>query len=131
MSIDLSGPAPELWIADRENHRLQVFDLEGRFLRVVEPGLRRPCSVVRRGDERLVADLAGRISLLDAAGQLLCHLGDNPDQSQWANNGVPPEAWRDGTFIAPHFAAFDQAGNIYVMDWVSAGRVTKLKRVRA
>lgn len=129
MSIDTSGQRPELWIADRENHRLQVFDLEGRFLRVVEADLRRPCSVMRHGDQRVVADLAGRISLLSADGRLLAHLGENPDPAQWANNGVPPEQWRDGVFVAPHFAAFDPRGDLYVMDWVSAGRVTKLRRL--
>jgi sugar lactone lactonase YvrE len=129
MSIDTSGATPELWIADRENHRLQVFDLEGRFLRVVEADLRRPCSVIRHGEQRVVADLAGRISLLDSRGALLAHLGENPDPAQWANNGVPPEQWRDGVFIAPHFAAFDGRGDLYVMDWVSAGRLTKLRRL--
>ena len=42
---------------------------------------------------------------------------------------MPREQWAAGQFIAPHSCAFDAAGNLYVMDWVSAGRVTKLRRV--
>ena len=34
-----------------------------------------------------------------------------------------------GEFVAPHGVGFDAAGNLYVMDWVSAGRITKLRRL--
>lgn len=130
IAIDARGEEPELWVADRENGRIQVLGLDGQHLRTIEGDLRRPCSVVRGPDgTRVVADLAGRVTLFDAAGHLVGHLGDQPDPSKWANNGVPPEQWIDGEFIAPHFATFDADGNLYVMDWVSAGRVTKLRRL--
>ena len=54
---------------------------------------------------------------------------DNPDPKQWADNGLPPEKWRDGVFVAPHAACWDRAGNLYVLDWLRAGRVSKLERV--
>lgn len=34
-----------------------------------------------------------------------------------------------GRFICPHSACFDHEGNIFVVEWVEAGRVTKLRRV--
>jgi hypothetical protein len=34
-----------------------------------------------------------------------------------------------GKFVAPHGACFDHNGNIFVVEWVEIGRVTKLRRV--
>ncbi len=124
-----SEPA-RLLVADRENHRLQTFDLAGAYVAGVEGILRRPCHMHRRGEDLVVADLEGRVTILDGANQLLVHLGDNPDPALRAQNGVPEEAWRDGEFIAPHCASWDAQGNLYVVDWVSAGRITKLERLK-
>ncbi|MEZ5977053.1 MAG: hypothetical protein R3F34_02385 [Planctomycetota bacterium] len=131
LSIDASGARPELWVADRENGRLQVFDVHGEHLRTIAGDFRRPCSVERGPDGlRVVADLAGRVTLLDADGTVLGHLGDQPDAAKRANNGVPPEQWTDGEFVAPHHASFDAQGNLYVVDWVATGRISKLRRLR-
>lgn len=121
---------PLLTVADRENHRLQRFDLDGE--RVGEPieGLRRPCSAHASGGEIVVADLEGRVTLLDSAGKLLVHLGDNPDPKKRAQNGVPREEWRDGEFLSPHSARLAPNGDIYVVDWNYLGRVTKLRRLK-
>jgi DNA-binding beta-propeller fold protein YncE len=129
MWLDTRGAKLRLVVADRENHRLQAFDLEGRPLGAVAADLRRPCNVQGRGGEIVVADLAGRISLFDARDELIAHLGDNPDESKRAQNGVPREAWRDGEFLSPHAACFDAEGNLYVVDWSRFGRVTMLRRI--
>ena len=34
-----------------------------------------------------------------------------------------------GKFVAPHGACFDHEGNIFVVEWVEVGRVTKLRHV--
>ena len=39
------------------------------------------------------------------------------------------EAFVPGQFICPHGACFDHKGNIYVVEWVEVGRVTKLQKV--
>jgi hypothetical protein len=127
--LDERRDPPELIVADRENHRLQRFDLEGELLGVVTEGLRRPCSLYAHGDTLVVADLAGRVTLLDGENRLIAHLCDNPDPAKRAQNGVPPEQWAAGEFIAPHSACFDAEGNLYVMDWNRHGRVTKLRRI--
>jgi DNA-binding beta-propeller fold protein YncE len=128
--LDTRGGAPVLLVADRENHRLQSFDLEGKSLGVVATDLRRPCHMHQRGGELVVADLAGRITLLDAKNKVTAHLGDNPDPALRAQYGVPREKWRDGEFLAPHCATFDAQGNVYVVDWNHLGRVTKLARAK-
>lgn len=132
--VDTRGPEPRLLVADRENNRIQIFDLEGvpmgEIHDVERDLLRRPCHMHPFGDELVVADLAGRVTLLDRAFGLIAHLGDNPDPGKRARNDVQPSEWRDGEFLAPHCANWDSQGNLYVTDWVSRGRITKLARVK-
>lgn len=127
--LDARGEQPSLLVSDRENHRLQRFDLEGKHLAVIEADLRRPCNTYAHGEHLVVADLAGRISILDGDNQLVGHLGDNPDPAKRAQNGVPTDQWAHGEFLSPHSAAWDGMGNLYVMDWNRAGRMTKLQAV--
>lgn len=130
LCIDTRGDEPLLLIADRENGRLQSFTLDGEHRAVIAAELlRRPCSVAILGDQLVVADLNGRVTILDRENELVTHLGDNPDRNQWAQNDVPREAWREGLFLAPHHAAWDAAGDLYVVDWNRHGRVSKLTRV--
>ena len=120
---------PALIVADRENGRLAVFDMEGRFLRVLAEGLRRPCGVKVSADGVFaVPELAGRVTLLDGQGAVLTHLGENPDPAKWAAHGVPPDQWLPGAFTAPHGVAWDGRGNLMVMDWNRFGRVSRLLR---
>ena len=128
IALDNRFGAPRLLVADRENRRLVHLDLEGKWLGVVATGLRRPCSVSIQGDNVAVAELEGRVVILDKAGQIAATLGDNPDQKQWAAFKLEPEHWKDGIFIAPHGLSWDKDGNLFVQDWNFAGRFTKLKR---
>ena len=68
------------------------------------------------------------MTVLDEHFDLIGHVGDNPDSSQWANNGVPPSVWKDGIFTAPHGCALDAQGNLYVSDWNANGRLSKMQR---
>ncbi len=129
IAIDRRVEPPVLVVCDRENNRLQVFGLDGKHQKVLKGDVRRPCNVFLRGDDAAVADLAGRVTLFDKEWKVIAHLGDNSDQSQWANNGVPKEKWQDGVFISPHGLAWDARGDLYVMDWLAAGRVSKLRRL--
>ncbi|MCC6669946.1 MAG: hypothetical protein IT458_02715 [Planctomycetes bacterium] len=129
--IDTRGAEPLLLVCDRENHRLQWFTMQGEFVRVMDQNLRRPCNVWPLEDGALaVADLAGRVTLLDRKDALLVHLGDNPDPNRRARNGVPRDQWQDGHFLAPHSVCADARGDLYVMDWNAVGRITKLRRMR-
>ncbi len=139
---DRPGREAALAVADRGNHRISYFDLQGAFLRVEAAGtVPAPCDFadVRdgSGDEagvRVVPDLNARVSLLDTQNNLLTHLGDDAAwiQSAMADGRAmrrTPENWVDGRFVAPHDAAFVNGGDLIVAEWVPSGRVTYLKRV--
>lgn len=129
LTIDARDPSnPLLMVCDRENLRLQHFDLDGNFVNVAINGLRRPCAAAIWKDYVLVAELAGRAVILDKDNQIISVLGDNPDTTQRANFKVPPEQWQDGVFTAPHGCSFDHEGNVYIEDWNKWGRITKLVR---
>ncbi|MFK7741633.1 MAG: hypothetical protein AB8H80_15050 [Planctomycetota bacterium] len=125
--LDDRAEKPLLCVCDRENHRLQWFTLDGVFVRKMDKGLRRPCNVwPLRGGGLVVADLAGRITFLDSKDQVVGHVGDNPDPKLRAKNGIPRAQWRDGEFLSPHSVCVDAKGNVYVMDWNSLGRISRL-----
>jgi hypothetical protein len=131
ITLDSRFSPARLLVADRENRRLVHLDLDGKWLGVVATDLRRPCAMSFFGDFVAVAELEGRVTILDKAGKVVSTLGDNPDQSQWAKRNIAPELWRDGIFIAPHGLTFDRVGNLFVQDWNFIGRFTKLKRLPA
>lgn len=126
---DTRGAEPLIVVADRANVRLQWFTLDGQFVKLVADDLRHPCHFDQRNGDLLVPDLKGRVTLFDKDNKLICHLGDNPDKSQWSNNGVKPADLKPGAFCTPHSARFDADGNIYVVEWLPYGRVTKLKKL--
>jgi hypothetical protein len=122
---------PLLLVCDRENHRLQWFTLDGAFVRKMDQGLKRPCNAWALADGGLaVADLVGRVTILDRDDKVLCHLGDKADPKLQAQNGVGREHWQDGVFFSPHSVCEDRHGDLYVMDWNSLGRIAKLSKLR-
>ncbi|MCB8933717.1 MAG: hypothetical protein M9921_06295 [Fimbriimonadaceae bacterium] len=131
LAIDSRFGEPRLLVCDRENRRLVHMDLDGHFLGVYATFLRRPCAVSIQGDLAAVAELEGRVTIVDKNGTPVAFLGDNPDAKQWANYGVPTDAWKEGLFTAPHGLSYDANGNLYVQDWNATGRVTKLKKLVA
>ena len=129
LAVDNRNPEkPVLVVADRENRRVQLLDLDGNFIKVATTGLRRPCALSIWGDYIAVAELEGRVAILDKDYKVVSKIGDNPNKKQWANFPVKPEDWQGGIFTAPHGVSFDSNGNLYVMDWNKWGRVTKLTK---
>jgi hypothetical protein len=59
------------------------------------------------------------VTLFDAGNKLVM-LPDDGLQNR--------EAFAAGKFVAPHGACIERAGNIFVAEWVEAGRVNKLRR---
>lgn len=127
--IDVRKDPATVIVADRGNSRLQIFTLDGKPLGIVKEGLRNPCKVQVRNGDVLIPDLKGRVTILDKDNKLIAHIGENSDKGKQGNHGVPPDQWKDGEFTAPHGAAWDSKGNLYVQDWNATGRVSKLKRV--
>jgi hypothetical protein len=128
--IDLRGEKPLLIVADRGKSRLQVFTLEGKFVSEAKEGLRAPCTLNILGDDLIIPDLQGRVTILNKENKLIAHLGDNEDPKKRGNFGVAPEDWKDGQFTAPHGACWDSKGNLYVEDWNKSGRINKLARIK-
>ncbi len=131
--IDRRAAEPTVMVTDRENHRLQWFTLAGKHIKTVDGTendfLRRPSVLGIRGNEVAIGDLAGRVTILDKDNKLVAQLGDSGDAKKRATNKIPPDQWVDGQFIAPHGISWDTKGNLYVSEWMLAGRVVKLRRL--
>lgn len=127
--VDTRSRTPVLVVADRRNNRLQRFTLDGRHVDFIT-GLRLPCHFHERKGLVVVPDLHGRVTLLDRRNAIVAHLGDS-NAPNWNNplRTKAREAFIPGQFICPHGACFDRDGNIFVVEWVEVGRVTKLRRV--
>jgi hypothetical protein len=131
VGIDARGSEPRVVVADRRNHRLQIFTLDGKYVGVVTADLRLPSKVVTKGKDMVVVDLQGRVTIFDTEYKAIAQLGDNSVPELRGTFPVPPSKWKVGEFISPHGAAWDSKGNLYVQDWNQWGRVTKLRRVNA
>ena len=128
LAIDSRGETPVLLVCDRENRRIQRFSLDGDFIDVPAEGLRRPCAMGISGNELAIAELEGRVTLLDENFELIGHVGTNSNRNHWARNGIPESEWIDGVFLSPHGCALDAQGNLYVSDWNANGRLSKMER---
>lgn len=107
-----------VYVGDRENSRIQVFDGDGKFIREWR-GLHRPnglfmppgrCPICYVGEigpyyefNRGAPNLGPRISILDNDGKVLARLGNDPTA------GNEP-----GKFTSPHGIAVDRHGDIYL-----------------
>ncbi|HLK17089.1 MAG TPA: hypothetical protein VKT78_19950 [Fimbriimonadaceae bacterium] len=130
LTVDNRGPKPLLFVCNRESGRVEHWDTDGNFLGVLVRDLRMPAAVQIRGDYVAIAELQGRVTVLDKENKIVAQLGDNPDPKQRANYGLAPSAWTDGVFNSPHGISFDRSGSIVVSEWSQYGRISKfaLKR---
>lgn len=124
--------SPQLYVADRSNARVQVYDPEGNFVRCFGEGfLTNPDMFSACGDLMLVPELRARLTLLDADDRPIARIGANDAVARepgWPNDRRLLEA---GKFNSPHAAAADAHGNIYVVEWITGGRVVKLEKLPA
>ncbi len=131
--LDERDGDPKLVVADRANKRLQWFDLSGKHVRT-QDGFLFPADIDIRGDLMLVPDLHARITILNADNEPVAQLGDDEAwRTQVLDKNTKmratPKLWQAGKFVHPHDACFDEAGDIYIAEWVVGGRVTKLEKV--
>lgn len=126
---DTRGAEPNITIADRTNHRLQRFTLDGKHIDFVN-GVNAPChfSIYKNGDV-VVPDLFARVTLLDKQNNVITHLGDDSHSEYMKTRKESRDHFTPGKFVCPHGACFDHAGNIFVVEWVEVGRVSKLRKI--
>ena len=137
--IDYRKEEPELYVADRTNHRVQVYDVEGNFKRAFGSDfLSSPSGFVTHGDLMVIAELRARLAVLDREDNLICYLGENEDVCSvegWPNNQnqngeiVTSTLLQPGKFNSPHGMAVDNQGNLFIAEWLIGGRFTKLDKV--
>ena len=103
IAIDAQG---QLWVADRENQRAQIFDADGRYVREIKyAGL--PCGFdIGRQYIYMVNGFAGQILRLDLNGNVLAATGK-------PGKGV-------GLFGEAHFIAVSPKGDVWVADSVNS-----------
>jgi hypothetical protein len=126
------GREARLVIADRANSRLQYLTLDGIPVSV-NKDVSFPAHFDIQNDVLLCPDLHARVTLFAKDNKVITHLGYDPEWTKQVLDGFKmrgqPERWQAGKFIHPHDACFDKDGNIFVVEWVATGRVTKLRKV--
>ena len=111
-------PEGWLYVADRENHRVQVFDGNGKY-ETQWNNLHRPCALHCCGGKHpnfivgelgpgmpvnlKAKNLGPRLSIVDSKGKRIARLG--------GEDGAGIET---GKFLAPHGIALDSKGDIYL-----------------
>ena len=103
IAFDAKG---QVWVADRENERIQIFDDEGKFIREIKyAGL--PCGMdIGSRYIYMVNGFAGQLLRLDLNGNVLAAIGKS-------GKGL-------GEFGEAHFVAVSAKGEIYVADTVNS-----------
>lgn len=119
IAVDRRG---DVYVADRENSRIQVFSPTGRYQGELSD-IARPCQVAFDSEGRLYAAelgyragmwpgtsapspdaTGGRVSVFDSSGKLLARWGGGADPMN------------PGDFYAPHDIVIDSRGDIYVAE---------------
>jgi len=91
-----------VWIADQENHRIQIFNAKGEFLDQWT-GFKRPnCIFIDDEEVVYISELGRRVSIFTIDGKLL---------ARWGSEGEDKEK---GLFLGPHAVVVDSRGDLYV-----------------
>jgi DNA-binding beta-propeller fold protein YncE len=103
IAFDAKG---QLWVTDRENQRIQVFDVDGKFVKELKyAGL--PCAIdIGPRNIYMVNGFAGQLLQMDLEGKVLAAVG-KPGKTI-------------GEFGEAHMIAVSPKGEIYVADSVNA-----------
>ncbi len=111
IAIDAAGL---LWVTDRENQRIQIFDADGKFVKELKyAGL--PCGLdIGRQYIYMVNGFAGQILQMDLNGNVLAATG---------KTGKGP-----GEFGEAHYIAVSPKGELYVADSVNSALLKFVKK---
>jgi len=130
IALDTRQGRPLLLVCNRNNNRVEYWDLDGNFVKVIQKDLRMPAAVHIRGDYAVFPELQGRVTVLDKNGTIVAQVGDNPDEKQRANFGLTQDQWKVGICNSPHGASIDKDGNLIVSEWSQFGHLHKFTVVQ-
>ena len=97
-----------IWISDRENSRVQIFDTGGKLLDVWTDLWRPTQACIDTDDTVYISELCRRISIFTIDGKLL---------ARWGNESHSLEA---PLLVGPHVIGVDSRGDIYVGEVATA-----------
>ena len=107
-------PRERVWVADRENSRIQFFNLDGLFLYEWD-GLERPADFYMDADGVMyVAEIDAGVAVVDMDGKILSRFGECGDGP--------------GQFVSPHGIWGDSRGNLYLCEVGRENSIFKLRR---
>ena len=129
--VDTRQPPPLLVVTDRGNSRLQRFTLDGKRVDSILGTSKMPCNLYERNGDVVIPDLLSKVIILDRKNNVVASLGEGEvSKADWSTvRNQAPRTFVPGRFVCPHGACFDHEANIFVVEWVEAGRVTKLRRI--
>jgi DNA-binding beta-propeller fold protein YncE len=115
-----------VYVADRENHRVQIFDALGRYLAQWN-NLHRPCGLAadaRLGDIFFVGELPSHLAVNEAVPNIGARVSVLTIKGDLVERiGGPFAGEKPGEFVAPHACAVDSRGDLYVAEvsWTAVG----------
>jgi DNA-binding beta-propeller fold protein YncE len=106
-----------VYVADRENNRIQIFTPEGEYLDMWTGFLRPTKLYVDRDDVMYVSELEDRVSIVDLEGNVIGRFGSERSHDP-------------GKFWGPHGIWTDSAGDLYIAEVLEGARLQKFARRR-
>ncbi len=136
--VDTRRETPRIYVADRANDRVQVFDSDGTYLSGIAENLRKPSIFATFERYLVIGELAARVVVCDEEDKIIQTLGSGEahlEKEGWPNRigpggekVSPLDDIPTGEFNSPHGVCADGDGNIYVSEWLIGDRFTKLVR---
>jgi hypothetical protein len=127
IAIDTRFQPARIIGVDRANNRVVHMSLEGEFLGVVATDLLLPAAVTIDGDNAIIGELTGRVTILDKAGAVMARVGTNTEKGVGTNQ-MKPDQWRTGFVLSPHGVAVNDKGDLFVAEFNAVGRVHRFNR---
>ena len=127
LAIDTRFQPARLIAVDRANNRVVHLSLDGQFLGVVATGLLLPAAVTIDGDNAIIGELTGRVTILDKTGAVAARVGTNTEQGVGTNK-IGPDQWRTGFVLSPHGVAVNSRGDLFVSEFNATGRVHRFNK---
>jgi DNA-binding beta-propeller fold protein YncE len=107
--------AGRVYVADRENNRIQIFTPDGEYVDMWTGFLRPTKLYVGRDNVMYVAELEDRVSIVDLEGNVIGRFGSE-------------RSHEPGKFWGPHGIWTDSVGDLYVAEVLEGARLQKFAR---